>query len=107
MPLIDMTVAHGRTLDDARGRLAMAVAEASKVFGPMVRRVEWSADRSSAKLVGLGFWAELRVDGQSIYAQADLPLLGGLLGKTGEAGLKQVVQRAFPAPGASSTTPPK
>ena len=102
MPLIDMTVQHGRTLDDARARLEMAVTEASAKFGPMVRRVEWSADRSTAKLVGLGFWAELKVDDKTIHATGDIPLLGGLLGNSTASGLKQIVQRAFPPP----TSPP-
>jgi hypothetical protein len=51
MPLIDLTLQHGRTLDEARRRLEMTVNEVTGKFGSMVQRVEWAADRSRAKLM--------------------------------------------------------
>jgi hypothetical protein len=62
MPLIDLTLQHGQTIDEASRRLAVAVTEVSGRFGSMVRRAEWTADRSRVKLDGVGFWLEMSVD---------------------------------------------
>jgi hypothetical protein len=48
MPLIDVSVAHGQTLEVAQRRLETLVQEASQRFG--IRAVEWSADRRRVKL---------------------------------------------------------
>jgi len=98
MPLIDLTVKHGRTPAEARLRLEHAVAEATRTFGGMVRRTEWSADRDRVRLDGVGFWTELWVDAEEVHAIGDIPLLGGLLGGPVAAGLKQIVQRSFAKP---------
>ena len=95
MPLIDMTVQHGRTLDEARCRLEMAVHEVSGRFGALVRRVEWAVDRTRVRLEGVGFWIEMRVDAQAVHATGDVPILGGLLGGPMASGLKAIVQQIF------------
>jgi hypothetical protein len=95
MPLIDVTLQHGQSLEEARRRLALAVTEVSRRFGSMVRRTEWAADRSRVKLDGVGFWLEMSVDGQVLHATGDIPLLGRLLGSQFTAGLRQIVERTF------------
>ena len=95
MPMINLTVAHGRSLEEARGRLEMAVGEVSGKFGAMVRRVEWSADRSRVRIEGAGFWVEMGVDAREVHATGDIPVLGGLLGGPVASGLKQIVQKTF------------
>jgi hypothetical protein len=95
MSLINLSVKHNRTLEEARGRLEAAVQEVSGQFGAMVRRVEWAADRSRVRMEGVGFWVEMWVDAQEVHATGDMPLLGGLLGSPLGAGLKQIVQQAF------------
>ena len=95
MPLVDMTVRHGRTLDEASRRLETAVDEVSRRFGTLVRRVEWGADRHRVKIDGVGFWVEMRVDAEVMHATGDIPLLAGLLGSPLASGLKQIVERAF------------
>jgi hypothetical protein len=72
------------------------VGEVSGKFGAMVRRVEWSADRSRVRIEGAGFWVEMGVDAREVHASGDIPLLGGLLGSPLASGLKQIVQDAFP-----------
>jgi hypothetical protein len=91
MSLINLSVKHGRTLDEARTRLEAAVTEVCRSFGPMVRRVEWAADRAGVRIEGAGFWVEMRVDAQDVHATGDIPILGSLLGP----GLKQIVQQTF------------
>jgi Putative polyhydroxyalkanoic acid system protein (PHA_gran_rgn) len=98
MPLFKLSVKHGRTLDEARSRLEMAVGEARLRFAPLVRRVEWSADRDAVRLGGIGFQVEMRVDAREIHVTGDFPALGGVLNSPLAAGLRGIVQRAFEKP---------
>ena len=95
MPLINLTVRHGRTLEDASRGLEMAVHRVSEQFGAVVRRVEWAADRRRVKLDGIGFWVEMWVDADAVHATGDIPILGGLLSSQLTSGLKQIVQQTF------------
>jgi hypothetical protein len=95
MSLMNLSVKHGRTQEEARARLEMAVNEVTRKFGPMVHRVEWSDDRDRVKLEGGGFRAEIWVDALEVHATGDIALLGNLLGSPLAAGLKQIVQQAF------------
>ena len=94
MPLINVTVAHGQTLEEARRRLENAVDDVCSQFGG-VSRVQWAADRSRVKLEGAAVKVEMWVDAQYVHATGDLPILGKLLGGPLASGLKQIVQQAF------------
>jgi Putative polyhydroxyalkanoic acid system protein (PHA_gran_rgn) len=93
MPLIDVTIAHGQTLEEAQRRLETVVREASARFG--LRRVEWSPDRRRVKLEGAGALIEMWVDAQVVHVTGDLPGLGGLLSGPLTSGLKQLLDRTF------------
>ena len=95
MSLINLSVKHGQTLEEAQRRLETAVREVHSRFQALLRRVEWSADRQQVRLDGVGFWVEMRVDAQEVYVCGDIPLLGGLLGSPVASSLKQIVQRTF------------
>lgn len=95
MPLIDMSVQHGQSLEEARSHLETAVHKVVSQFGALVRDVAWSADHSWVRLDGRGFWVELWVDAQAVHATGDIPLLGALLGRPVAAGLKQILQQTF------------
>jgi len=95
MSLINLTVKHNRTLEEARTQLETVVHEVQMRFGSLLQRVEWSADRDQVKLLGTGFEVEMRVDPQEVHVSADLPFLGGLLGGPFVAGLKGIVQQTF------------
>ena len=94
MSLINLSIKHGRTLDEARQRLQLTVDEISRM-PKVVQRVDWNADRTQAKLVGTGFNAELRIDAESVHLEADIPLLGKLLGSPITAQLKDLLERNF------------
>lgn len=98
MPLLNMSVKHGKTQDEARSRLEMAVQEARTRFGPMIQRVEWTADRNTVTMSGVGFVIEMRVDAQEVHVTGDVPLLAGLLGSPLATSLKQIVQQTFSKP---------
>ena len=93
--MLDLTVQHGRTLEDARRGLETAVHRISEQFGALVRRVEWSPDHHRVKLAGAGFWVEMWVDAQAVHARGDIPILAGLLGPQLGSGLRSILQQAF------------
>jgi len=95
MPLIDVTLKHGRTLEDARRALETAVQRVTGQFGALVHRVEWAADRNRVKLDGVGFWVEMWVDADAVHATGDIPVLAGLFGTQLGSGLKQILQQTF------------
>ena len=97
MPLISLTVAHGRTPEEARRRLEIAVREVSERFGGL-RRVEWSADRNRVKLKTAGAWLEMWVDDRDVHATGDIVGLGALMSGPLVSGLKQIVQQTFRKP---------
>ena len=95
MPLMTLSVQHGHTFDEARKRLETAVHDITSRFGTLVRRVEWSTDRSQVRLEGIGCWIEMQVDAQAVHVSADIPVLGRLLGGSVTTGLKEIIQRTF------------
>ena len=95
MPLINLSLKHGRSLEEAQSHLEKAVHEVQQRFQTLVQQVKWSADRSWVRLDGTGFWIELWVDAQEVHAAGDIALLGGLLGGPLTTGLKQIVQQTF------------
>ena len=95
MPLINLSVKHGRTLEEARSQLETAVQRVHSQFGALIRQVRWSVDRSQVRLDGMEFWVEMWVDAYEVYVSGDLPLLDALLGSPLVAGLKQIVQQTF------------
>jgi hypothetical protein len=95
MPLINVSMKHGRTLEEARTQLETAVHKAQAQFAALVRQATWTADRNQVRLDGVGFWVEMWVDAEEVHASGDIPLLGRLLGSPVAAGLKQIIQQTF------------
>ncbi|MGC1272257.1 MAG: polyhydroxyalkanoic acid system family protein [Planctomycetaceae bacterium] len=100
MSLINMSVKHGTTFDDAKKRLEGAVADVQTRFASAVKNVTWTPDRTAVTLTGPGVVVDLKVDAEHVHATGDIPLLGNLLGsgfgqKISE-GLKGTLQRHFP-----------
>lgn len=95
MPLINLSVQHGQSLEQAQSHLETAVHKVMSQFGALVRQVTWSADHRRVRLDGTGFWVELWVDAQDVHATGDIPRLGALLGSPVAAGLRQILQQTF------------
>jgi hypothetical protein len=96
MSTLTMTIKHGRTLPEARAQLDQAVGQVQRHFGALIQRTDWAADRNSVKLSGVGFEVELRVDSELVHVTGDIPFLSGLLSGPLTAGLRQIVEQAFP-----------
>ena len=88
MPMIDLMLQHGQTVEEACRRLEITGTEVNARFGSMMRRAEWAADRSRVKLDGVGFWVEMSVDALALHATGDIPILGRLLGGRLTSGLR-------------------
>jgi Putative polyhydroxyalkanoic acid system protein (PHA_gran_rgn) len=95
MPLMTFSIQHGWTFEEARQHLATAVDAVTRRFGVLVRRVEWSTDRSQVRLEGIGFWIAMQVNAQVIHVSADIPVLGRLLRSSVTTHLKAIVRRTF------------
>ena len=95
MPLINLSVQHGQSLEEARSRLETAVDKVMSQFGVLVYQVTWSTDHSKVRLDGRGFWVELWVDARDVHATGDIPLLGMLLGSPIAGGLRRILQQTF------------
>ena len=95
MSLIQLSVQHGHTFDEAKKRLETAVHEIQSRFSTLLRQVEWSTDRSQVRLEGSGFWVEMQVDAQAVHLSADIPVLGRLFGGSVTTRLKEIIQRTF------------
>jgi hypothetical protein len=59
VPRINLSVQHGRTLEEAQGDLETAVPALHSQFGALVRQVTRSADHRRVRLDGVGFWGEM------------------------------------------------
>jgi hypothetical protein len=93
MPLVSLSLAHGRTQEEARRRLETVVGEISGRFG--LGDIEWSADRNRVKLEGIGARIEMWVDPRDVHVTGDVPVLAGLLGGPFTSGLRQILDQAF------------
>ncbi len=93
MAIMSFTVKHGRAQDEARTRLEKAVEEVRSTCGSLLESVEWSDDRSAVTMKGSGVLAVMRVDGEAVHAEIDIPALAGLFGNSLAGRLKEIVQK--------------
>jgi Putative polyhydroxyalkanoic acid system protein (PHA_gran_rgn) len=95
MSLINLTVKHGQSVDEAKRRLERFVQESQSRFGSMVQRMEWNADRDQVKLYGTGFEADVRVDSVAVHVAADIPALAGFLQGPIVSQLRGMLEQTF------------
>jgi hypothetical protein len=95
MSIVNVSLKHGRNISEARSSLEKAVTDVQGLFGPMIQRADWSSDRNRVRINGSGFWVEMRVDDEHVYATGDIPFLSGLLGGPLGGGLKKILEERF------------
>ncbi len=96
MSAIDLSFEHGRTLLEAKAQLERAVAEATGVLASFVQSVDWTPDRTAARIRGAGFHVDIQVDAKHVRVQADLPLLGRFLMPAVRGVLEKAFQKKLP-----------
>jgi len=96
MSVVNLSVKHGRSLEEAKQSLEEAVREIDQRFGSMIERVEWSADRSAVKLAGSGLTGDVRVDAQEVHVTVDIPLLLRAFSKQVTGAVQEILQHSFP-----------
>ena len=96
MALLNLSVKHGQTWEVARANFEKGINEANTKFGMWIQRVEWSPDRTSARLFGLGFEIKMWVDAQEVHAEGDLPTFAKLFEAPLKAFLQQTFQKQLP-----------
>jgi hypothetical protein len=73
MATLNLAVDHGQTLEVARANFERAMNAAQATYGKWVRQMEWSPDRTSVKMVGIGFNLDISYDARKVYAQGTIP----------------------------------
>ena len=112
MSMVRFSMKHGLGEQEARDRLEKTVGDVTSRFGGMVKQVNWGADRRSVDVLATGFSATVRVDEQEVHVEADIGMLGGLLGPQIVEKVKQLIGERFKAlpPGGGQvkgSTPPQ
>jgi hypothetical protein len=95
MPAINLSLEHGRSLDEAKVVLRSATELTCARFGLLVRRTEWAPAGDAVVVTGIGFRVDMKVDAKQVHVTGDLPSLGGILNSPVVGGIKQIVTQAF------------
>jgi len=95
MSLINLSVKHGRSLEDARQQLDKTVQELTQRFGSFIQQVQWSPDRTGVKLTGSGVTCDARVDAQDVHVRVELPALLGMFSQQLVGNIKEIVNQNF------------
>jgi hypothetical protein len=95
MSQIQLSLKHGRTLEEARTQMASAVNQVKSSFSGLVQDVQWAGDGNAATLKGKGFTIDMRVDADTLHLTGDLAFLGALLKGPVVNGLKKIVEKTF------------
>lgn len=96
MSLVQLSVEHGQTLEQARAHLEQTVKAATMRFGLLIRQVDWSPDRNRVTLAGPGFTIELSIDAREVHMSADVTGALGALARPLVQGIKQLMSQNFP-----------
>jgi len=73
MPRVNLSFDHGQSWDAARASFETGITRAAAKFGLWIRRVEWSDDRTSARLFGPGYAVVLTLDERQVHVTGSLP----------------------------------
>jgi hypothetical protein len=96
MPPVNMSVEHGQTWEVARSNFEKGIEAARTRFAVWIRRVDWSDDRTSARLSGPGYTLELSVDPREVHARGHLPIFASFLEAPVKAFLKKTFEKPIP-----------
>jgi hypothetical protein len=73
MPAVNLSFNHGHAWDAARANFDTAITQAAARHSMWIRRVEWTDDRTSARLFGPGYSVLLTLDERQVHVVGSLP----------------------------------
>ncbi|GAC1473921.1 MAG: hypothetical protein NVSMB9_23370 [Isosphaeraceae bacterium] len=91
MAVLNQTIQHGQTWDVARANFEKGISLAQGKFGNYLRSVEWSPDKTSARLTGPGFNVLVSIDEKEVHASGDVPFFARFL----EAPVRKFIEQTF------------
>jgi hypothetical protein len=74
MPAVNMAFDHGSDAATAPERFQTAITQAQTRFSFWIRKVEWSDDRTAARLSGPGYSVLLTLDERQVQVKGNLPV---------------------------------
>ncbi|MGH7199872.1 MAG: polyhydroxyalkanoic acid system family protein [Planctomycetaceae bacterium] len=95
MSLLNFSAQHGRSLEEAKSRLAATVAQVESQFGAVIDRHEWNDDGTAVAFFAKGAEVRAWVDPAEVHVTADLPALAALLAAPVLASVRGLVERNF------------
>jgi hypothetical protein len=94
MATLNLSIEHGQTWDNARASFERGITQAAEQYGRWIQRVDWSDDRTAARLTGNGFVVDLRIDDRQLHVAGEIPFYFRLF----EAPLRRFVEETFHRP---------
>ena len=82
MAAFKMSFEHAQPWDLARERFETGVARAAEDFRSVIKTVEWSEDKTSARLEGRGFDVTLKLQPEALHAEGQVPFMARLMLET-------------------------
>lgn len=73
MAQINRSIPHGQSLEAARVNFVRGIDQAVAEHGKHFNHVEWTEDKTSAKISGPGFALNMIVDAQSVHITGHIP----------------------------------
>lgn len=93
MAAVNMSIKHHQTWDEARSNFVRGITAAEVHYGRYIKKVEWSEDRTSAKLSGIGYHVDIRLDEESVHAVGHVPFFVKLLEPQARKFIEQTLQK--------------
>ena len=94
MAALNLSVKHGQSFEVARANFEKGITRAAAKYGSYIQRIDWSDDRSEARLNGSGCDVRLTVDAEAVHATGQVPFYFKMF----EGRVKQFVQEALASP---------
>jgi hypothetical protein len=95
MAALNRTFKHGQTWELAKANFETGIRNAEARHGAHFRSIEWSDDRTSARLRGKGFELHVRVDPECVHVTGQVPFFM----KAFEGPLMRFIAETFQEPG--------
>jgi hypothetical protein len=98
MAAVNRKVKHGQEWDVARANFERGIRQAEEQYGKHFKPVEWSEDRTAARIHGTGFDLHLKLDPEFVNVNGHVPFFLRFL----EGPVMKFIEESFHKPGAAT-----